>query len=162
MADEKDSATPSEPGTPPTPGAASPPPPPSAAKPNAGGPPPPPPPPSGGPPPIQPSGSSQNNTLMLVLAYLWLLALIPLLVEKEDAEVQWHAKNGLILTIAEFILYVVLFIISLIPVLGSILGCLLFAVLWIGVMVVHIIGIVKALKGERFVIPVLSDYVAKM
>lgn len=104
--------------------------------------------------------------MMLVLAYLWLLALIPLLVEKEDAEVQWHAKNGLILTIAEVILYVVLgilyFIISFIPVLGSILGCLLFAVLWIGVLVVHIMGIVKAVKGERFVIPMLSDYVAKM
>ena len=46
-----------------------------------------------------PSGKvSQNRTVMIVLAYLWLLALVPLLVEKEDAEVQWHAKNGLVLT----------------------------------------------------------------
>ena len=32
---------------------------------------------------------------MIVLAYFGLLALIPLLMEKEDAEVQWHAKHGL-------------------------------------------------------------------
>ena len=29
---------------------------------------------------------------MIVLAYLWLLALVPLLVEKDDPEVQWHAQ----------------------------------------------------------------------
>ena len=34
---------------------------------------------------------------MLILSYFGLLALIPLLVEKDDAEVQWHAKHGLIL-----------------------------------------------------------------
>jgi len=98
---------------------------------------------------------------MLVLAYLWLLALIPLLVEKEDAEVQWNAKNGLILTIVEIILYFGLFIITLIPYIG-ILGCLCYFVLLFGGIALRIMGIVKATKGERFVIPVLSDYVAKM
>ena len=38
---------------------------------------------------------------MIVLAYLWLLAVIPLLVEKQDPEVQWHAKHGIVLMIAE-------------------------------------------------------------
>jgi hypothetical protein len=34
---------------------------------------------------------SSNRNIMIVLSYLWLLALIPLLTEKEDKEVQWHA-----------------------------------------------------------------------
>ena len=64
-------------------------------------PPPPPPPPPGGsytpPPPPPPGGPlpSSDRTIMLVLSYLGILALIPLLMKKDDTEVQWHAKNGL-------------------------------------------------------------------
>ena len=47
--------------------------------------------------------ASPNRGVMIVLAYLWLLALIPLLVEKQDPEVQWHAKHGLVLMIAELV-----------------------------------------------------------
>ena len=49
-------------------------------------------------------GSSPNRGVMIVLAYLWLLALVPLLVERQDPEVQWHAKHGIVLMIAELIL----------------------------------------------------------
>ena len=43
---------------------------------------------------------------MIVLAYLGPLALIPLLMEKEDQEVQWHAKHGLVLTVAEVAVFI--------------------------------------------------------
>src|SRR5436305_15235149 len=69
---------------------------------------PPPPPPSY--PPLPPSGESPNRKVMVILAYLWLLALIPFLVEKNDREVQWHAKNGLVLTAAEFIVWFAIWI----------------------------------------------------
>src|SRR3954449_5072929 len=49
-------------------------------------------------------GASSNRGVMIVLAYLWPLALVPLLLEKNDAEVQWHAKHGLVLMIAELVL----------------------------------------------------------
>ena len=45
---------------------------------------------------------------MIVLSYFGLLALIPLLVDKDDPEVQWHAKHGLVLTVAWVVLFVVL------------------------------------------------------
>jgi uncharacterized membrane protein len=108
-----------------------------------------------------PSGKvSQNRTVMIVLAYLWLLALIPLLVEKEDAEVQWHAKNGLVLTAAEFVLYVALMILTAIPALGC-LFALLFPLVGLGSLVLHVIAIIKGVQGGRLVIPVLSDYTSK-
>ena len=44
---------------------------------------------------------SSNRTVMIILSYLWMLALIPLLVEKDDREVQWHAKHGIVLLVAE-------------------------------------------------------------
>ena len=103
---------------------------------------------------------SQNRTVMIVLAYLWLLALIPLLVEKEDSEVQWHAKNGLVLTAAEVVLWIVFIILTMIP----FLGCLIMIVqlvLWLGILVLHIMAIVKGVQGGRLVVPVLSDYTSK-
>ena len=53
------------------------------------------------PPPLPTGGTpSSNRGVMIVLSYLWLLALIPLHVEKEDKEEQWHAKHSLVLLLA--------------------------------------------------------------
>ena len=49
------------------------------------------------------SDGSPNRGMMIVLAYLWLLALVPLVVEKQDAEIQWHARNGIVLMVAEIV-----------------------------------------------------------
>jgi len=112
----------------------------------------PPPPPPYNPPP--PSGApGQPNVAMIVLAYLWILALVPLLVEKEDREVQWHAKHGLVLLGLEIALMIVLFVVgNIVPC----LGCVIQAILWIPIVVVHVLCIVKGIKGERFIIPGIS------
>ena len=102
---------------------------------------------------------SSNRNVMVVLSYLWLPALIPLVVEKQDREVQWHAKHGLVLTVAELIFWVAFQIFTV--VLGSFLGCIvaIFAPL-IGLvfLVVHIMAIMKGIKGERLIIPGISQY----
>lgn len=118
------------------------------------------PPPQAPPPPQSPppSGQSPNRTIMLILSYLGILALIPLLVEKEDAEVQWHAKHGIILLAAWIVVWVALIIISMVPVVGTAIGCLLSVVLPLGILVVHIICIVKALNGDKFRLPMISDF----
>jgi len=99
---------------------------------------------------------------MLVLSYIWLLALIPLLVEKNDREVQWNAKNGLLLMAAEIVIWIGLAIIQIVPIVGAIVGCLGSIVLLVGAVVLRIMAIMKATKGERFFIPFISDYVEKM
>src|SRR5204863_800621 len=67
---------------------------------------------------------SPNRSVMIVLAYLWVLALVPLLVEKEDAEVQWHAKHGLVLMVAEIVLFFAYLIVTSIVSLATFgLGC---------------------------------------
>src|SRR5947199_4453256 len=85
------------------------------------------------------SEPSPNRGLMIVLAYLWVLAIVPLLVEKNDREVQWHAKHGLVLMIAELVLWVaIVFLTSIVSIATLGLGCVfsLFAVfVWIGVLV---------------------------
>ena len=122
--------------------------------------PPPPPPPPPGPQPAGGGGESSNRTLMIVLSYLGLLALIPLLMEKEDQEVQWHAKHGLVLFATWVILGFVLGALSAVPVLGC-LSLIVSLFLPIAALVVHIICIVKGINGERFLIPGLSDFANK-
>lgn len=105
-------------------------------------------------------GESSNRTLMIVLSYLGLLALIPLLMEKDDQEVQWHAKHGLVLFAFWVVLGFVLGALSAVPVLGC-LSLLVSLFLPIAALVVHIICIVKGINGERFKIPMLSDFADK-
>jgi hypothetical protein len=111
-------------------------------------------------------GPSPNRDVMIVLAYLWLLALVPLLVEKQDSEVQWHARHGLVLVIAELILlFVYLIVTSLISFATIGLGCVLLLFLVfasIGVLALHIVAILKGLNGRRLIIPGLSHYADRL
>jgi len=97
-----------------------------------------------------------------VLAYLWPLALVPLLVEKQDAEVQWHAKHGIVLMIAELILlFAYIFVTSIVSLATLGLGCVLSLFLvfaWVGILAVHVVAILKGINGTRFIIPGISDY----
>ena len=108
-----------------------------------------------------PSAPSSNRNVMIILSYMWLLALVPLLTEKDDKEVQWHAKHGLVLMVAELFLWIVISI--LIGPLG-IFGCIaaLFTpLLGLGQLILHIMCIVKGINGQRLIIPGLSDFAEK-
>ena len=112
--------------------------------------------------PATPGAVSSNRNIMIVLSYLWLLALVPLLVEKDDKEVQWHAKHGIVLMVAEIVLWIVVTIISMVLSMVSVaLGCvvsLLTFGLWIAILVVHVMAMIKGINGGRFVIPGVSEY----
>lgn len=131
-----------------------------------------PPPPGGGSytPPPPPSGSAPaggDRTLMVVLSYLWIFALIPLLVKKEDREVQWHAKNGLCILGAEIILWILLTVVGFVlpsNTLGAGAGCgiaTIQCVMWLAFLVIRIIAIVKGVGGQRFRVPMISDFADK-
>jgi uncharacterized membrane protein len=91
---------------------------------------------------------------MLVLAYLGVLAIIPLVVEKNDPEVQWHAKHGLVLFVAEIILGIV---ITMITHVMPFAGCVLWMI-WPLILILHIVMIVKAVNGQRLLIPGISEF----
>ena len=147
MTDEQtpDSATPPRPpASPATPAPESAPPPPAS-------------PPPGTAPPgaASPGTAAPNRGLMVVLAYLWLLALIPLLLEEQDQEVRWHAKHGLVLFGAEFIGFMVIAILSGIV---GLIAFLLFPLAQLGVLALHVACIAKALQGGRLMVPGVSEY----
>jgi uncharacterized membrane protein len=125
-----------------------------------------PPPPPGGTPPPGGGEVSDNRQLMIVLSYLGILALIPYAVEQRDPEVRWHSRNGLALFVADIIVTVVLWVIStVLTAIFAPLGCL-FAILWIfigfGILAYHIFVMMRALKGERYRIPYVTEYAEKI
>ncbi|MEP7009867.1 MAG: hypothetical protein ABJC13_06055 [Acidobacteriota bacterium] len=122
---------------------------------------PPPPPPSYAPPPPPPAGgASSNKTVMLVLSYLGLLAIIPFVVEKDDKEVQWHAKHGLVICVLWVAVSLVFFVLAHIPFLGCLAG-LISIFIPIGMLILAVLCIMKAVNGQRFIIPGVSQYADK-
>ncbi len=104
---------------------------------------------------------SENRTVFLILSYLGVLALIPFFMEKEDKEVNWHSKHGLVLFATWFIGSLGLWMMSMVVDIFGCLGCFGSSFLGLGYMIISIVCIVKALNGERFTIPVISDFVEK-
>ena len=99
---------------------------------------------------------------MIVLAYLWPLAFIPLLLEKQDADVQWHAKHGLVLMAAETIaVFVYIVITTFASVARFGVGCalgLLLIVGFVGILTLHVVAILKGINGKRLLVPGVSDF----
>lgn len=117
---------------------------------------PPPPPPAG-----EPAPQGEINVLMVILAYFGILCLIPFFAEKEDEFVQYHAKQGLTLMIAEIVGFVLLWIVAMILTVVPLVGCLVWVIwlfFWLGLLVYHVILMVRASKGERVKIPYISMY----
>ena len=92
---------------------------------------------------------------MIILAYLGPFALVPFLMEKDDQDIQWHAKHGLVLLGAEIIISVVMILINF---LTSCLGCMIAPFYSLAIIILHVVCIVQGIKGERFKIPGLSDF----
>jgi hypothetical protein len=109
---------------------------------------------------------SPNRGIMIVLAYLWLLALVPLFTEKDDAEIQWHAKHGIVLMGTELMLllgYILIMSVVSLAALG--LGLLLAVFLvfgWMAILGVHVVAIIKGVNGGRLLIPGVSEYASRL
>jgi uncharacterized membrane protein len=97
--------------------------------------------------PASPRGGGED-TIMLVLCYLGLLALIPYLAARDSPVVRWHARQGLALGLVG----VGCAALALVPYLGFIghLGL-------VGVLLLSVIGIVKALGRVPWRMPIAAD-----
>jgi len=83
-------------------------------------------------------GESQENKLLAAISYLWIISIIMLVVKKDSKFVQFHAKQGFVIFIASIIFW-------FIPILGWLLNLL--------IIVVVVLGFIKALSGEYWRIP---------
>lgn len=116
------------------------------------------PPPSGG-----AAGGGSDRTLMVVLSYISFLCLVPYFTKKDDPDIFWHAKNGLGLFLAECVWAAIriVFIFIRVPFLGcglAVISC----VVSLGFLALAILCIMKAVNGERFRIPIITDFAEKL
>ena len=102
-----------------------------------------------------------DPTISIVLSYLWLLALVPLLTEKTNESVRWHARNGVAMMAAEVAFGIAFTIFTEMLAVGTLgLGFLVAATgPFVGLvfLVVHAFAIYLGVNGQRLVLPVISD-----
>ena len=116
------------------------------------------------------AADAQSNKAMGVIAYLGFLCIIPLLAAKQSKFAQYHARQGLTLLVFDVAYYIAISIIkailwnvlpwSLFGIYSMISG--LFSLASIFFVVLMIIGIVNAVKGECKELPLIGkiDFIA--
>jgi len=92
----------------------------------------------------------EENKMIASLSYIWILFVIPLFVKKESKFCVEHGKQGLAL----FIVDLVVGVISIIPIIGWIIGYIGGAILF----VVSLIGFIYAIQGKFWKIPGVYDF----
>jgi len=103
---------------------------------------------------IAPSSSDvEDNKIIASLSYIFILCLVPLFLKRKSAYAQFHARQGLTIAVAWFALWVI----GIVPVLGWLIAFFGNILL----MIVSIIGIIKALNGEEWKIPYIYEWSKK-
>ena len=100
-----------------------------------------------------------NDKVYGILAYIGILVLVPLLAGKTQFA-RFHANQGLVLFIADIILGVLIGIttgvLSLLGIVGIILGSIVSGILGLCIFVMVIMGIINAANGEMKPLPVIG------
>ena len=89
----------------------------------------------------------ESSRLVAALSYVWILFLIPLFLKRDSKFAQFHAKQGLVIFLIEFVL-------MWIPVIGH--------ALLVVVIVMAIFGIIKAYNGESWKMPLIYNWSEKI
>lgn len=92
--------------------------------------------------------------IIAAVGYLGILFLVPFFFGQKSKFALHHAKQGLVLFIAE----VVVSFVNIIPVLGQLIWFL--AVIFF--IVVSFIGVLKALRGKYYEAPIIGKYAKKI
>jgi len=114
--------------------------------------------------PLTPDDLDEEDKVMLVFSYLWVLALVPFMVSRREY-VRWHARQGLLLTgVAGVVFFGII-------VVGAILSTVTKVFAWVfgfGLlnliflyMALALVCMIKAMRGERWAIPFLGDFVER-
>lgn len=102
----------------------------------------------------------EQNKMMAILAYLWLLFLVPLLAAPQSRFARFHANQGLVLFIFEAGASIVLAILGVLLVLItpalSILMTILWLLVWLPSIGLVVLGIINASSGKAKELPLIG------
>lgn len=97
-----------------------------------------------------------ENRGIASISYIFILCFIPLLVSKDSKFAQFHAKQGLVLFVIEIIMQIIFnpIVLFILPFLAVI-----YVPMVIGVVVLSVVGIVRALNGQEYKMPIIYNIV---
>ena len=98
-----------------------------------------------------------NRNLVAAISYLagFVTGIVILLVEKDDKFIRFHAMQSIIIFGALFILNI------LVGMLFGFAAGLVSGLIWIAALVVWVVSLVRAYRGEMFKWPIVGDFVQK-
>ncbi len=102
---------------------------------------------------------SSDQMMSAILSYLGILVLIPLLaIKNRDEFSNFHIRQGIVLFAVEVILMVVgMAFGALFWVIGFMFSWIL-TLVWLVLLIVSVVAIIKAIQGEKWSIPVVSNF----
>ncbi len=103
----------------------------------------------------------EENKVKAILACIPIVGLILLFVEKDDDFVRYYGAQYTIVGAAGMVLPIVMGILAIIPVLGWIIACMA-PIVSLAVLVLVVMGMIKANSGEKFQIPLVHEYALKL
>jgi uncharacterized membrane protein len=101
--------------------------------------------------------SVDEGKVWCILAYLGVLCFVPLLTQKQNRFIMFHARQGLALFIVEVAAWVLRMFFWHVAYIGWIFSLALNAA-GIACFVLSIVGIVQALQGKEWKMPILGDF----
>lgn len=108
----------------------------------------------------QSSAVTDNTTLFSTLAYIGILFVIGLIADPHNQKVRFHVNQGCVLFLTDIILVAITRIFSHIfgniPVLGGVIAGLISFAAMAGILVLAVIGIKNASKGEEKELPIIG------
>jgi len=100
------------------------------------------------------SGGGGDDKLVAAISYIGIISVIVLLVKKDSDYVQFHAKQGTVLFIAEVVWALITTFLWFLLLIGS--------VVWLVFLVATVLGFIKAYSGERYKMPLIGDLATKI
>lgn len=91
---------------------------------------------------------SQDEKLFGALSYLWIVSIIVLIMKKDSEFVKFHARQGLVIFLVSIVL-------GWIPIIG-------WPILDVILIIVVVVGLMKAMGGEKWEIPVIGALAKKI
>jgi len=102
---------------------------------------------------------AEKHKIFGILAYLWILFLVPILAAKDSPFAKYHANQGLVLFLLEIVIWIVLYVVGIVlAMLPAGLGFLsaVFALLYLVPLILLILGIINAAAGKCVPLPVIG------
>ena len=117
--------------------------------------------------PTAPTVIEQRDQVFAALSYVSFLFIIPLIGRRKVNEVMFNAKQGMVLFIAEVIIWFVLFILEMLLIgrfsgLGTTIFYGIAGIFWLIPLIFSLMGIYYVFQGKHWVMPIIGRIAQKL